>query len=144
MTCTHIILFDSESLWNLLERLTSQAVENILEAEKMCAKTKLSVREDKAVQAGESDLRSSSSRLLRRSGGFSGKTGHGSDDVGVKVREKTKHYRGSHQCKATGSRRIENLPSGPDFFSLFTYVHSEKVKVRSFCLTSMRTCLMFV
>ncbi|XP_025087489.1 LOW QUALITY PROTEIN: inverted formin-2-like [Pomacea canaliculata] len=78
----------SESLWNLLERLTSQAVENILEAEKMCAKTKLSVREDKAVQAGESDLRSSSSRLLRRSGGFSGKTGgHGSDDVGVKSSE---------------------------------------------------------
>ncbi|PVD34472.1 hypothetical protein C0Q70_05747 [Pomacea canaliculata] len=78
----------NESLWNLLERLTSQAVENILEAEKMCAKTKLSVREDKAVQAGESDLRSSSSRLLRRSGGFSGKTGgHGSDDVGVKSSE---------------------------------------------------------
>lgn len=76
-------------------------MENILEAEKMCAKTKLSVREDKAVQAGESDLRSSSSRLLRRSGGFSGKTGgHGPDDVGVKVREKKrKHYPGSHLCK---------------------------------------------
>nr|KAG5685512.1 hypothetical protein BaRGS_024249 [Batillaria attramentaria] len=62
-----------EGTWLLLERLTRQAVENALEAEKLMKQAKQLAKhtDDKAVQTEGGDLKSpgGSCRLLRRSGG---------------------------------------------------------------------------
>lgn len=74
----------SEGTWILLERLTGQAVENALQAEKLMQQTKqLATRkEDKGVQTEGEDLKNPGGRLLRRSGVLRQSAITGSTDTG--------------------------------------------------------------